>query len=236
MANEVAQSIVDVATGAELSTRCLITDMNSVLGHNVGNSVEVLECIEFLTSPTKANPRLLKLTLDLAAHMIQISGLESDFNAAYLKAETALNNGMAAEKFAEMVSALGGPTDLLSNPLTHLTPTPIIKAIPAKKSGYVTSMDVRRIGLSLVSLNAGRIKSTDSIDHSVGLSGVVQIGQLISVGDPLALAHVRNSNDVDFLQDELYKAIHITEDISSNEPSANVEDELIYDIITPKPS
>ena len=236
MANEVAQSIVDVATGAELPTRCLITDMNSVLGHNVGNSVEVLECIEFLTSPTKANPRLLKLTLDLAAHMIQISGLESDFNAAYLKAETALNNGMAAEKFAEMVSALGGPTDLLSNPLTHLTPTPIIKAIPAKKSGYVTSMDVRRIGLSLVSLNAGRIKSTDTIDHSVGLSGVVQIGQLVSVGDPLALAHVRNSNDVDFLQDELYNAIHITEDISSNEPSANVEDELIYDIITPKPS
>jgi thymidine phosphorylase len=97
-------------------------------------------------------------------------------------------------------------------------------------------MDVRKIGLSLVSLNAGRIKSTDTIDHSVGLSEVVQIGQFVSVGDPLAIAHVQNSNDITFLQEELYSAINITEDISSNESSTNIENELIYEILTPKQS
>ena len=38
MAHEVGRSIVDVASGAGVPTRCLITDMNSVLGGNVGNS------------------------------------------------------------------------------------------------------------------------------------------------------------------------------------------------------
>ena len=236
MAHEVGRSIVDVASGAGVPTRCLITDMNSVLGNNVGNSVEILECIAFLTSPNKANPRLLKLTLELAAHMVQISGIESDLSAAYLKAEVALNSGMAAEVFEKMVRALGGPGDILKNPLIHLTPPPIVQAIPANKSGYITGMDVRDIGLSLVALKAGRVKSSDTIDHSIGLSDVVQIGQYVSVGDPLAIAQVRNLNDIDFLKNELSQAINISEEISSNVSESDIENGLIYDILTPNPS
>ena len=43
MAQELAQSIADVATGSGVPTRCLITDMNQVLGRSVGNAVEVHE-------------------------------------------------------------------------------------------------------------------------------------------------------------------------------------------------
>ena len=236
MAREVGRSIVDVASGAGVPTKCLITDMNSVLGNSVGNSVEISECISFLTSPNKANPRLLKLTLELAAHMVQISGIESDLSAAYLKAEIALNSGMAAEIFEKMVLALGGPSDILKNPLLHLTPPPIIQAIPANKSGYISGMDVRKIGLSLVSLKAGRVKSSDTIDHSVGLSEVVQIGQFVSVGDPLAIAQVRNLNDIDFLKNELSQAMNITDEMSSHMSESDIENGLIYDILTPNPS
>ena len=123
---------------------------------------------------------------------------------------------------------------ILKNPLIHLTPPPIVKAIPANKSGYITSMDVRKIGLSLVSLKAGRVKSSDTIDHSIGLSGVVQIGQFVSAGDPLAIAQVRHLNDIDYLKEELSNAINITEDIQPNGPGS--ENELIYDILNPNPS
>lgn len=236
MAHDVGRSIVDVASEAGVPTRCLITDMNSVLGNNVGNSVEVLECIAFLTSPNKANPRLLKLTLELAAHMVQISGIESDLRAAYLKAEVALNSGKAAEVFEKMIRSLGGPGDILKKPLIHLPPPPIIQAIPAKKSGYISGMDVREIGLSLVALNAGRVKSSDTIDHSIGISEVVQIGQYVSVGDPLAIAQVRSLNDIDFLKKELSQAINITEEMSSHVSESDIENGLIYDILTPNPS
>jgi thymidine phosphorylase len=88
----------------------------------------------------------------------------------------------------------------------------------------------------LVSLKAGRTKSSDSIDHSIGLSEVVQIGQYVSVGDPLAIAQVRNLNDIDFLKKELSKAINITEDMSSPVSDSDIEHGLIYDILTPNPS
>jgi thymidine phosphorylase len=110
-----------------------------------------------------------------------------------------------------MVRALGGPGDILKNPLIHFTPPPIVQEIPANNSGYLPGMDVRDIGLSLVSLKAGRVKSSATIDHSIGLSDVVQIGQYVSLGDPLAIAQVRNLNDIDFLKKELSQAINITD-------------------------
>ena len=48
MAQELAQSIVAVANGAGLPTRALITDMNQVLGRNVGNALEMREAISYL--------------------------------------------------------------------------------------------------------------------------------------------------------------------------------------------
>jgi thymidine phosphorylase len=229
MADEVAQSIADVATGAGVPTRCLITDMNQVLGHSLGNAVEIIECLDFLTKPSEADSRLLKLTLELAAHMIQISGIEKDFNSALSKAQEALNSGRAAERFGQMVSALGGPTDLIERPLNYLTPTPIIQAIPAKSTGYISAMDVREIGLSMVLLKAGRVKSTDNIDHSIGLSEVVQIGQFVNVGDPLAIAHVKSSDDLSMLSSKISNAITISEGESGEIWSKN---DLIYNVLT----
>ena len=143
---------------------------------------------------------------------------------------------MAAEIFEKMVRSLGGPGDILKNPLIHLAPPPIIQAIPANKSGYISGMDVREIGLSLVALKAGRVKSSDTIDHSIGLSDVVQIGQYVSVGDPLAIAQVRNLNNIDFLKNELSQAINITDEMPLHVSESDIENGLIYDILTPNPS
>jgi len=56
------------------------------------------------------------------------------------------------------------------------------------------------------------------------------------VGDPLAIAQVRNLNDIDFLKNELSQAINITEEMSSNVSESDIENGLIYDILTPNPS
>src|SRR4051794_810891 len=48
-ARDLARSIVDVANGAGLKTSALITDMNQALGTTVGNGLEVLEAIDYLT-------------------------------------------------------------------------------------------------------------------------------------------------------------------------------------------
>ena len=218
MAQVLSQSISQVATGAGVPTRCLISDMNQVLGRSVGNAVEMAECIEFLLNPAQADERLVDLTLELAAHMLDLSGVADNLNDAKDKASAALNQGRAAQVFARMVAGLGGPTDLLEKPQRYLPQAPIVKPILASHSGYVCAMDVRAIGLSLVTLKAGRSKADDAIDYAVGLSGMAQIGDYIEQGQPLAVAHVRNDNQLALINQELVNLIQLAPDASRLEP------------------
>ncbi len=218
MAQVLSQSISQVATGAGVPTRCLITDMNQVLGRSVGNAVEMMECIEFLLNPAQADERLVDLTLELAAHMLDLSGVADNLNDAKDKASAALNQGRAAQVFARMVAGLGGPLDLLEKPQHYLPQAPIVKPILASHSGYVCAMDVRAIGLSLVTLKAGRSKADDAIDYAVGLSGMVQIGDYIEQGQPLAVAHVRNDNQLALINQELVNLIQLAPEAPRLEP------------------
>jgi thymidine phosphorylase len=79
-------------------------------------------------------------------------------------------------------------------------------------------MDVRAIGLSLVTLKAGRSKADDAIDYAVGLSGMAQIGDYIEQGQPLAVAHVRNDNQLALINQELVNLIQLAPDASRLEP------------------
>ena len=212
MAQVLSQSISQVATGAGVPTRCLITDMNQVLGRSVGNAVEMAECIEFLLNPAQADERLVDLTLDLAAHMLELSGVADNLDDARDKASAALNQGRAAQVFARMVAGLGGPKDLLEKPKHYLPQAPIIKPIFALHSGYVSAMDARAIGLSLVSLKAGRSKADDAIDYAVGFTNMVQIGDYIEQGQALAVAHIRNDNQLTSVNAELVNLIHLSPD------------------------
>ena len=209
MAQELSQSISHVATGAGVPTRCLITDMNQVLGHSVGNAVEMAECIDFLLNPAQADPRLLELTIELAAHMLDLSGAAASLSDARNKASAALNQGHAAQVFADMVQGLGGPADLLEKPARYLPQAPIVKPILASASGYVTGMDVRGIGMCMVGLKAGRTKAEDSIDYAVGLSKMVQLNDYVEQGEVLALAHVRNDEQLHMVQQQLSSLIEL---------------------------
>ena len=200
MAKELAQSIADVSGSAGGPTNCLITDMSQVLGHSVGNATEVSECINFLVEPDNANQRLMELTLELASHMLLLSGIESDLVSAKTKSQEALSSGKAASIFEQMIHSLGGPIDLMENANQYLTPMPIISPIVSTSSGYVSEMNAREIGLSMIHLKAGRTKSIDSIDHGVGLSNIVSIGQWVDKGEPLVLAHVRNKDQINYLE------------------------------------
>jgi len=211
MAQELAQSIANVSNQSGVPTSCLITDMNQVLGHSVGNATEVTECLDFLVNPKDANTRLITLTIELSAYMLQLSGLEKDLDIARKKSQDALNSGQAASIFGKMIYELGGPIDLLEKPNKHLNPMPIISPVKSKVSGYISEIDVRAVGLSMIHLKAGRTKSTDPIDHGVGLSEIVSVGQWVSKGDTLAMAHCRDKDQISYLEKSLPSLITLND-------------------------
>ena len=213
MAQELAQSIANVSSNSGVPASCLITDMNQVLGHSVGNATELTECVEFLNTPKNSNDRLLELTIELSAYMLKLSNLVPDLDTARIKSKEALESGKAASIFGEMVSELGGPSDLMENPEKHLKPMPIIGSIQSNSSGYISEIDVRAVGVSMIHLKAGRTKSTDSIDHGVGLSEIVSLGQWVNKGDSLAMAHCRDKDQLDFLKSNIPSHIQLSENM-----------------------
>ncbi len=211
MAKALAESIATVSIGAGVPVCCLITDMNQVLGHSVGNAVEVQECVDLLLQPQSpsTDSRLRQLTLTLAAHMVQIGGLQPNYHAAFESAKKALYSGAAATVFGHMVTALGGPADFLERAADHLPRAPLVIPIPAPKSGYVGAMAVRDIGLALVRLKAGRQRVSDAIDLRVGLHAVVQRGDWVEAGAPLAFLHAVDSDSAALAQQQLIAAIQL---------------------------
>jgi thymidine phosphorylase len=188
MARDLARSLVNVANGAGLPTRACITDMNQVLGHACGNAVEVLEAVEFLQG-VRREPRLLEVTRLLSAELLLIGRLAADRDAALARVDAALSSGAALEHFARMVAALGGPTDFCERAASYLAAAPVQRPVPAPRSGWVQRVATRDIGIAVIELGGGRRQAGDAVDHRVGFTQVVGIGQRVERGEPLALVH-----------------------------------------------
>lgn len=185
---ELARSIVTVANGAGLPTAALITDMDQILGHSAGNALEVAEAIAFLRGEAR-DLRLDAVVRALAGEMLQLAGLAEDDDEAEDRIAEALGNGAAAERFARMVHALGGPADIVENAGRHLPRAAVRRPVTVDRAVYVAAMDTRALGLAVIDLGGGRRRAEDGIDHAVGLSGVAAVGQYLEEGEPLAVIH-----------------------------------------------
>jgi len=199
-AQELAASLVQTARGAGLPTVAWVTDMNRVLGRTAGNALEVQEALALLRGDTGAGAddeiaRLRELTLTLAAELLHLGGLFSDLAAAHAAAAQALASGAAAERFARMVAALGGPADVLRNPC--LPEAPVQRAVPAPRPGFVGAVDVRALGLVVVALGGGRSHPGAAVDPRVGLAAVLAPGATVQAGDALAWVHAASAADAE---------------------------------------
>lgn len=187
-AKGLAESLVTVANGAGLKTTALITDMNEPLASAAGNALEVKNAIDFLTGAL-VDPRLWRVTVALGGEMLWLGGLAASANDGEARIEAAFTSGRAAEVFGRMVTALGGPSDLMSRPDAYLARAPIVRPVPALTVGAVSAIDTRAIGVAVVALGGGRQRAADTIDPSVGFSGLVGLGDPVGPNDPLGFVH-----------------------------------------------
>ena len=203
-----AESIVAVGTGAGLNVSALLTDMNQSLAPCAGNAIEVVCAIDYLTG--KSRPaRLHEVTMALCSEGLLSSGLAKDLNEARHKLQACLDSGAAVERFSKMVRLLGGPGDLVDRPDAYLEKAPIVIDLLASRSGFVTAFDTRALGLAVVALGGGRLRSDQVIDPAVGFSSIVEMGSRIESGEPLLQIHARNAETAALATDMAKSAIVI---------------------------
>lgn len=209
MARDLAESLVAVANEAGLSTTALITDMDRVLGRDVGNALEVAETVAYLRGDGVRDPRLHEVVMALAGEMLALGDLAPSVAAGRARAEAALDDGRAAERFARMVSALGGPDDFLEHSGRYLARAPVIKTCTAERPGHVIAMNAREVGIAVVALGGGRSHADDAIDPSVGLTEFIDVGTQVRTGSPLCIVHAASEADADSAIALVRKAIRI---------------------------
>ena len=208
-ASALANSIVNVANGAGVHTRALLTDMNQILGATAGNALEVMETLDYLTGKYR-EPRLHQVTLELGANMLMLGGLYRDKASAVAALEHSLTSGKAAEIFAKMVSALGGPADLLEKPSQYLAVAPVVQDIVAPHSGYLGYNDTVGLGMAVVRLGGGRSHPSQVIDPAVGFSHILPAGSKVQQGDVLAQVHAATAEQAAVANAEYLAALTIT--------------------------
>ena len=213
-ATALGESLLAVAGDAGLRTTALLTDMSQALGHHVGNALEVLEAIEFLTG-ARRDARLHAVTSALATELLVLGGLARDDGAGTAAVDKALASGAAAERFARMVKALGGPADLVEHPARHLARAPVELAVAPDVAGVIARIDARAVGLLVAALGGGRQAIEDPIDPAVGLADVRGIGERVSRDRPIAVIHARSRAAAEAAAAALRRAVSVGDEPGS---------------------
>ena len=211
-AEELATSIVRVANNAGTKTKAVITDMNQVLGHNVGNALEVAEAVEYLKGEN-VDLRMHEITLELCGELLISAKLADSIEQAKEKLQEALDSGKALQKFQDMVTSLGGPKDFCNDPWKYLPKAQIVRPVYAKQKGYVYSMDTRGIGLSIIELKGGRVTPDQKLDYATGYSEFCQIGDMVNEKTPLAVVHAQTEEQYQKAAENLYNLITISDNM-----------------------
>jgi thymidine phosphorylase len=114
----------------------------------------------------------------------------------------------------------------MERPDAHLDKAPIVVPVPARASGYAASTDCRALGLAVVSLGGGRTRPQDAIDFAVGLTDMVELGQKVEEGQPLAFVHARTQGAAD----QAVRQVQAAYRIGGEQPAA---EPMIYRTIRP---
>ncbi len=208
-AQALARALVDTANAAGCPTTALITDMNQPLAPDLGNALEVAAAMRVLTG--QAGGRLMDVTAALGGAVLAGAGLAADVKAGAQAIRDSIRDGRAAEVFARMVAAQGGPVRFVEDWVRFLPEAPVILEVRAPQSGYVTAMDGHALGLSVVGLGGGRHVETDRVDPAVGLSDMVELGARVSAGQPLARIHAARPEAAQRALRQVQAAITITD-------------------------
>lgn len=214
-ARELALSLVSTGNSCGVRTEALLTDMNQPLGRGVGHAIEVRECIEILRNEaSKGALPVLELSLELAARMVSLSGIEPQLEAAREKVQRALESGAALECFRRNVLAQGGDPRVCDDPLQLLPLTPHEVKVESTRTGFVTGIDTAEIGHAIASIGGGRVRIEDVIDASVGYASEAKIGDEVRAGDALGLLYCREVAQAQTAQERIRAAYTISDKLT----------------------
>lgn len=207
-AETLANLMVDIGCDAGRKTVATITEMGQPLGCAVGNALEVIEAIETLKGNGPED--ITELAERLAGIMIYLGGKADTPEQGHDMAAEALRSGKGLTQMRRFIAAQGGDSRVVDDYL--LFPQAKYKTeLKAKKSGYVSKIAARTIGLASQHTGAGRATKEDEIDLAAGIVLNKKVGDSVQEGDALASFYGNDESKLKNAVAEAEKAFEISE-------------------------
>lgn len=198
-AQELANLMILVGNKLGRKIKAVISDMNQPLGNSIGNSLEVIECIETLKG--RGPKDLTQLCLHICAEFLVEAKKFTDYKKAKEYASEVLYSGKALEKFKEFVKAQKGNPNVADD--YSLFKQPKYKfEITSEKDGKIALVKALAIGNGSMLLGGGRMSKEDEIDMSAGIVLVKKTNDLVKKNDVLAVCYTDK-----IVSDEIKKSI-----------------------------
>jgi pyrimidine-nucleoside phosphorylase len=224
-ARALARALVRTGNSLGVHSQALITDMNQPLGRAVGNSLEVLECIELLRGQFHESARpVLDLSIELAARMVVLSGIEKSIEAGRERVRGVHESGAALECFRKNVTAQGGDPAVCDDPARVLPLTANAIRVESRRSGFINRIETEEIGHAIAEAGGGRVRTEDQIDPAVGFLAEAKIGTELNFGDLIGTVYCADSDRGLRAAERIQKAY----DVGDEE---TVQPELIKEVI-----
>lgn len=213
-AEELSRKMVDIGKSAGRRVAAVISDMDTPLGKNIGNSLEVIEAVEVLKG--KGSDDLREVCLVLAGNIIALAeGISAE--EGIRRATLQLENGAAYEKFREFVAAQGGSLRQIDEPSLFKQPL-YSRDVLSPDNGYIGCMNAEMIGTASVILGAGRVKKDDPIDHSAGIILHRKTGDKVLKGEKIATLYTDDADSLPSAERLLLESISISDKETKRPP------------------
>lgn len=152
--------------------KAVVTDMDSPLGKNIGNALEVKEAVEVLQG--KSRGRLYDICIELAAYMLELAD-KGTFEECTELAKGAIESGKALDVLRETIRLHGGNEQICDD--VSLLPQPAFSyEIRATKRMKILGINSEELGMTSLLLGAGRLSKSDKLDMSAGIVMNCEIG------------------------------------------------------------
>ena len=208
---ELARTLVRIGNTFGKETVAFITDMNQPLGTTIGNWLEVVESVECLKGTRGTNDGssdLMEVTHALAGSMLVLGKKATTISEGVRLSKEVIADGSAYRKFLQLIVAQGGDASVTEN----LERYPLSKhsiEVRIDEDGHVEEIDPLEIGLTSITLGAGRARVDEAIDPKAGIVLKKKVGDKTEIGEVVAVFYTDRDEVVESARTRLAKAFRV---------------------------
>ena len=202
-ARELASAMVSLGNECGVSTRALLSRMDSPLGRAAGNWLEVKEAALGLEPKSAARvgqgipADVLDVVLTCASELLVQTGKINSHETARREAADCLDSGEPRKHFEAMLSAQATDLEQFRRKLELDHTAPVVVELKASSDGYISRCDARIIGETIRELGGGRLTKDSLLNYDVGMDRLAKPGELVKSGCCIGRIHAANSKEAE---------------------------------------